>query len=151
MTTPRHYLETKFAGRVFLMPNTLDLLIEPRENMLVERKGRAAALRSVQGLVSPAYALDADLQPLTESAWTRAVFLGTAAGRLIGLLVDDLRLVPTAELRIEPFTPLGGVPKTGYHLFDAAAMQASTLTLVFAPAGLTAYLQAMEGGNGLGK
>ncbi|HUW98816.1 MAG TPA: hypothetical protein VMV40_08260 [Acidiferrobacter sp.] len=149
MTILRHYLELQFAGRTFLLPNTSDLLIEPRENMHIERKGQAAALRVVQGVASPAYILDADLRPIMESQWTRAVFLGVNSGRLVGLLIDDLRLLPADTLRIEPFTPLGPVPKTGYHLFDAAAMATSTLTLVFSSVGLAAYLQAQGDRDGV--
>ncbi|MHB8254488.1 MAG: hypothetical protein ACYDEV_12500 [Acidiferrobacter sp.] len=151
MTPLRHYLEFQFAGQAFLLPNTPDLLIEPRENMQVERRGQAAAVRSVQGVVWRAYALGADLRPLPDSAWTRAVFLNINASQPIGLLVDELKLLPVDNLRIEPFTPLGPAPATGYHLFHAAAMRAQTLTLVIAPAGLLAYLQAQEGDHGLGE
>lgn len=147
----RHYLELKFAGCTFLMPNTPDVSIEPRENMQVERRGRAAAVRSLQGALWLAYILDGDLRPTTGGTWTRAVFLNARAKRPVGLLVDDLRLLPADTLRIEAFTPLGPAPASGQHLFHAAAMQASTVTLVFAPAALTAYLQAQEGGDGLGE
>ncbi len=147
----RHYLELKFAGHTFLMPNTPDVSIEPRENMQLDQKARAAAIRSLQGVLWLAYILDADLQPTANGAWTRAVFLNARSNRPVGLLVDDLRLLPADALRIEPFTPLGPAPVKGQHLFYAAAIQASALTLVFAPAALTAYLQAQEGGDGLGQ
>lgn len=151
MTGLRHYLELKFAGHTFLMPNSSELLIEPRENMQVERKGQAAAKRSMQGAEWLAYALDAQMGTLPESSWTRAVFMNVNAARPVGLLVDDLRLLPVDGLRIEPFVPLGPAPDTGYHLFNAASMQSATLTLVFAPLGLAAYLQSREGKYGLGQ
>ena len=151
MTTLRHYLEVRFAGQTFLLPNAPDLLVEPRENMQLERKGQAAASRNVQGVVWLAYALDANMQPLPESAWTRAIFLNVASRQPVGLLVDDLKLLPVDGLRIEPFIPLGPVPQTGHHLFNAAAMQTATPTLIFAPVGLAAYLQAQEDNHGLGE
>lgn len=150
-TGARHYLELKFAGHTFLMPNTPDVSIEPRENMQIERRGRAAAIRSLQGVLWLAYILDGDLRPVTDGVWTRAVFLNARAKSPVGLLVDDLRLLPADSLRIEAFTPLGPAPVSGQHLFHAAAMRGSTLTLVFAPTSLTAYLQAQEGGDGFGE
>ena len=147
----RHYLELKFAGHTFLVPNTPDVSIEPRENMQSERKGRAAASRSLQGVLWLGYLLDADLRPTADGAWTRAVFLNARGTRPVGLLVNDLRVLPADALRIEPFTPLGPAPVQGQHLFHAAAMQASTLTLVFSPTALAAYLQAQEGGDGFGE
>ncbi len=147
--TLRHYLEIRFDGRTFLIPNAPDLLIEPRENMQDEPRGTAAATRVVQGAVWPAYALDADLKARLDAPWTRAVFLNSTAARPVGLLVEDLKLLPVDSLRIEPFTPLGPSPKTGRHLFDAAAMQPGGLTLVFATAGLISRLQNEEDAHGL--
>lgn len=151
MTDLRHYLEFGFAGHRFLVPNSHELLIEPRENMEMEKKGRAAALRRVQGVIWPAYALDSDLNPVSESPWTRAIFLDTRARQPVGLLVDTVRLVPLEALRIEPFTPLGPPPVSGQHLFQAAAMSTQSLTLVMAPLALAAYLRAQEGDYGLSK
>lgn len=149
MTALRHYLEFGFAGHRFLLPNNPDLLIEPRENMEIEGRGSAAALRRVQGVTWLAYALGPDFSPVRESLWTRAVFLETHARRPVGLLVDDVRLVPVDALRIEPFTPLGPAPVSGQHLFQAAAMGAQSLTLVMAPVALAIYLRAQEGDHGL--
>lgn len=146
----RHYLELKFGGQNFLMPNGPDVSIEPRENMQLEQKGRAAACRTLNGVFWLAYILDADLKPVADGTWTRAVFLNAHSNRPVGLLVDDLKLLPADTLRIEAFTPLGPAPVRGQHLFPAAAIQGSALTLVFAPAALTAYLQAQEDGDGLG-
>ncbi len=151
MTDLRHYLELQFAGQVFLMPNFPDIVIEPRENMQVERKGRAAAERIVQGASWPAYALGPDWSPIPESRWTRAVFLGTSAARPVGLLVDGLRLLPAGDLRIMPFTPLGPAPVPGRHLFPGAAVGRSGLTLVLAIDGVASYLRALEGDHGLGQ
>lgn len=149
MTALRHYLEFGFAGHRFLLPNSHELVIEPRENMEIEQKGYAAALRRVQGVIWLAYALDSEFKAVPESPWTRAIFLDTQGRRPVGLLVEDMRLVPLDTLRIEPFTPLGPTPVSGQHLFQAAAMGAQSLTLVMAPVALAAYLRAQEGDHGL--
>ncbi len=151
MTDLQHYLELRFAGQTFLMPNGLDVSVEPRENMQLERRGRAAALRTVQGEAWLAYALDSDWLPLPESPWTRVVFLGIGASQPVGLLVDELKLMPVGSLRIEPFTPLGPAPVPGRHLFPAAAVDGRAPILVMAPAGLAAYLRSLGGDNGLGE
>ncbi len=151
MTAVRHYLELRFAGGVFLMPNLPDLLVEPRENMLVEIRGRAAAVRSVQSVTWRAYALGPDWAPVTDSPWTRAVFLGAPGRRPVGLLVEDLKLLAADGLRIEPFTPLGPAPVSGQHLFKAAAMRTGALTLVLDPDALASYLRAQEDIHGPGR
>ncbi len=149
MTDLRHYLELRFAGRAYLMPNFPDILVEPRENMQIARKGRAAAERTVHGASWRAYALGPDWMPIPESAWTRAVFLGIGTSRPAGLLVDDLRLLSASELRVEPFTPLGPAPVPGLHLFPGAAVSRGGLTLVLAADAVAAYLRALEGDHGL--
>ena len=151
MTDLRHYLELRFAGQTFLMPNIPAISVEPRENMQIERSGRAAAQRMVQGESWLAYALGPDWSPLSESDWTRAVFLGLGASPPVGLLVDDVKLLPAGTLRIEPFTPLGPAPVPGRHLFPAAAVGRGALTLVMAPEGLAAYLRSLGGDHGLGE
>ena len=151
MTDLRHYLQLRFAGQVFLMPNLPDILVEPRENMQVERNGRAAAQRTVQGVSWLAYALGPDWAPLPESGWTRAVFLGVGTARPVGLLVDELHLLPAGDLRIAPFTPLGPAPVPGRHLFPGAAVGRNDLTLVLATDAVASYLRALEGDHGLGQ
>ena len=151
MTILRHYLELRFAGQKFLMPNGPDIVVEPRENMQVERAGRAAAMRNVQDVSWFAYALGPDWAPVPESGWTRAVFLTVGPGRPVGLLVDDLKLLPADSLRIEAFTPLGPAPVPGRHLFVAAAMTLSAVTLVLAAGAVASYLRALESDHGLGE
>jgi len=151
MTALRHYLECSFAHHRFLIPNDSDLLVESRENMQIEKKGRAAATRRVQGALWRAYALDGEFKPVLESGWTRAVFLETHDSRPVGLLVDDLNVLPVDTLRIEPFTALGPAPVPGHHLFQAAAMSPRGLTLVLTPSVLALYLRLQEGDYGLGE
>lgn len=141
--TIRHYVELRFSGCTFLLPNVPNLLVEPYENMRVEPHGKVGAYRSVQGAHWPAFSLNAALQPVLGVPWTRAVFL-TTTGRPVGLLVEDLKLVPTDSLRLEPYMPLGPQPLGSVHVFDKAAMHARGLTLVFSPSGLAAYLLAQE-------
>ncbi|WP_298136619.1 hypothetical protein [Acidiferrobacter sp.] len=151
MTDVRHYLQLRFSGQVFLMPNLPDIVVEPRENMLVEPKGQAAARRSVQGASWVAYALGPDWTPVPEGPWTRAVFLGIHGARPVGLLVDDLKLLPAIGLRIEPFTPLGPAPVPGRNLFPGVEMRQGNPTLVLAADVLASYLHALEGNHGLGQ
>ena len=143
----RHYIELRFADRLYLMANVPQLVVEPRENLLIEPTGRAAAQRVVQGVSWPAYALDAALEPVAQSPWTRAIFLNSTE-RGVGILVDEMRLVPVDRLRIEPFVPLGPPPPGGQPVFDAAAMQQAGLTLVFSVSGLVAHLRYQERRHG---
>ncbi len=151
MTDLRHYLELRFAGQVFLMPNGSDISVEPRENMQLEQRGRAAALRTVQGESWLAYALGPDWSPRPDAPWTRAVFLNNGASQPVGVLVDDLKLLPVGSMRIEPFTPLGPAPVPGRHLFPAAAVGGGAPILVISPEGLATYLRSLGGDSGLGE
>ncbi len=143
----RHYIELRMGSSTFFLANTPLLVIEPRENMLVKPVGLAAAQRVVQGVAWPAFSLDADMEPVADAPWTRAIFLNTAEHG-VGILVDDLRLVPVDHLRVEPFFPLGPLPPGGEPLFDAAAMETGTLTLVFSTRGLIAHLLYEERRHG---
>ncbi|MDA8391128.1 MAG: hypothetical protein M0Z76_10435 [Gammaproteobacteria bacterium] len=143
----RHYLEISFAGGTYLMPNLPQLVVEPRENLAVRRLGMAAAQRVVQGVTWPAFALNAELEPVAEAPWTRGIFLNPA-GRGVGILVDDMRLVAVDRLRIEAFSPLGPLPPGGQPLFDAASMQGEGLSLVFSVGGLVAHLLYQEHRHG---
>ncbi len=143
----RHYLEIRFAGARYLLPNVPHLVVEPRENLTVRPLGLAAAQRVVSGVVWPAFALDAALEPVEETNWTRAVFLD-ATRRGVGILVEDMRLLAAEPLRIEAFSPLGPLPPGGQPLFDAASMQTEGLILVFSLDGLAAHLLYQERRHG---
>lgn len=147
MTDIKHYLEIVLDGATFLLPHVPGIQVEVRENMQVEAIGVVAARRHVQGAAWPALALDRNLMPCLDSPWTRAVFLPPNE-RPVGLLINDMKLVPADSLRIEPFIPLGARAPGDPLVFDAAAMTGRGLTLVFSPPGLTHYLLAQEAGHG---
>lgn len=147
MTDIKHYLQVAFDGSTFLLPHVPGLQVEVRENMQIEAAGVVAARRYVQGAAWPALALDRALMPCRDSPWTRAVFLH-AGEQPIGLLVDDMTLLPLDSLRIEPFIPLGLRASDGPPVFGAAAMTDGGLTLVFSPPGLAHYLLAQEARRG---
>jgi len=74
--------------------------------------------------------------------WHRAVFLD-ALPHAVGLVVDEVQLLPRAETTVTPFTPLGLPPTRLGHLFSGAWVMGHRLMLVFDPQAFVAYLQSL--------
>ena len=93
---------------------------------------------------APAYSVDANLDPLPRHAWQSAVFL-QAGGRTLGLIADELQLLPREDVRVEPFVPPGPAPTPAGHLFGGAWVRAGHApVLVFEPGALADYLMRLE-------
>lgn len=147
MVDNKQYLRIGLQGVDYLLPNNTSYVIEKREQLELNDSADAliAAWQVVPGGRTPAYSLDADLNPLARHAWQRAVFL-QAAGQAWGLVADELQLLARDEVRIEPFRPLGPAPTASGHLFGGAWVRAGHLPiLVFDPRGLVAYLMHLGG------
>lgn len=147
MVDNKQYLRIGLQGVDYLLPNSTSYVIEKREQLELNDNADAliAAWQVTPGGRTPAYSLDADLNPLARHAWQRAVFL-QAGGHAWGLVADELQLLPRDEVRVEPFTPLGQAPTASGHLFGGAWVRAGHLpVLVFEPRGLVGYLMQLGG------
>ena len=142
MADNKQYLRIGLLGTNFLLPNNTGYTIEKREQLEINDTPGAliAAWQVTPAGRTPAYSLDADLNPLHRPAWQRAVFLKSGP-QALGLIADELQLMPSGEVRVEPFTPLGPAPSAAGHLFGGAWVRAGQApVLVFEPQALAAYL-----------
>ena len=148
MAVSEQYLRVAFAGQEFLLPSSASYAIEQRESLMVNNSGaaNAAAWWETRGKRLAAHHLDADLNPVRNDDWQRAVFLN-AQPHPIGLVANDIQLLPRAEVRVESFHPLGPVPTRGGQLFSGAWVQGSEVMLVFEPHALATYLLTIKEGT----
>lgn len=125
----------------YLLPSEASISIEQRDNLLpvVAGDGAVAAWRSAHNYRWPAFYLDGELLPAHRDVWQRAIFIDGAPHPL-GLIADEIQLLPRAEVHIEPFTPLGPPPSPAGPIFAGAWIRNSELVMVFDPKGLVGYL-----------
>lgn len=144
MTGTEQYLRINIGGMDYLLPSSVSLAIEQRDSLLVndDAASHVTAWRLVKTGRWPAYCLDGNLELLRRHNWQRAVFVN-ASPYPLGLIADDIQLLPAADVRVEPFTPLGSPPTSSGHVFSGAWVQGSKLTLAFQPPGLVAYLRTL--------
>jgi hypothetical protein len=145
MADPKQFLRMSFGGGTYLLPSTSGYTIEQRENLMVNNSnnGNVCAWRSVRGSRWPAFALDDDFQPMRRDDWQRAVFI-EALPHAFGVIVDDVHMLPRAQMQVSQFTPLGPPPTRAGHLFTGAWVTDEGVILVFEPKTLVAYLQGLE-------
>ena len=147
MVDNKQYLRIGLQGVDYLLPSGTSYVIEARDQLEINDAPGAviAAWQITPGTRTPAYSLDADLNPLARDDWQRAVFLQTG-GQPLGLIADELQLLPREEVRVEPFTPLGPAPSAAGHVFGGAWVRAGQIpVLVFEPRALAAYLMNLGG------
>lgn len=141
----RQYLRLKLDGAVFLLPSTASLAIEKRESLTSSADSTlVAAWRETSNGRWPAYSLDSLLQPSPGGNWTRAVYLN-ATPHPIGLVADEVQLIPTDILQIVPFNPPGMAPTTLGHLFNGAHIEDDDVFLALEPNALITYLGSLGG------
>lgn len=143
MAESKQYLRIGLRGRNFLLPSEASLAIEQRDNLAIEKTGPVTAWRMSRGERWPAFYLDNDLSLRRDDNWERAVFID-ARPRPIGLIANEIQLLPHTGIDIEPFTPLGPAPTAAGHLFSAVWVRGNQLVLVFAHRNLAAYLGQLE-------
>ena len=138
------YLRIGIGGMEYLLHSSASVAIEQRGSLVLNEDTNAniAAWRSSGTKRWPAYCLDAELRIRKRIKWERAVFVNDSAGP-IGLIADEILLLPQAQVRVESFTPLGAPPTSGGHVFSGAWVSEGRLLLVFEPQGLTAYLHTL--------
>ena len=141
----RQYLRLKIDETSFLLPSTASLAIEKREGLSSSSDSRlVAAWRQTSRGRWPAYSLDQQLQPAPRNSWSRAVYLN-ATPNPVGLVTDEIQLIPTDQLQIVPFHPPGPAPTAVGHIFNGAHVTGDELLLVLEPGAFTAYLMSLEG------
>src|SRR6266566_8508867 len=119
MADATQYLQLTFAGASYLLPSTAGFTIEQRENLTLNnaRDGRVTAWRTTRKGRMPAYALDAAFRVVRRDDWQRAVFV-EAMPQALGVIVDDVQLLPRNQAQVSPFTPLGPRPTPVGHVFS---------------------------------
>ncbi len=144
MADPNQYLRLRLGNASFLLPNASGFHIEQRENMATNESpdGNVVAWRPSGATRVPAYCLDPMLRVTRHDRWRRAVFLD-AAPHAVGLVVDEVQMLPRAETVISPFTPLGLPPTRVGHLFSGVWVTGNRVVLVLDPPALVAYLQSL--------
>lgn len=145
MADHRQYLRLRLLNADYLLPGASGFAIEKREALEVNPEGGLiAAWRNQKGTRSPAFSLDAELNPVSRSLWQRAIFL-QATGQTVGLVADELQLLTREDVRVEPFQPLGQAPTRVGHLFSGAWVRSGHMPmLVFEPAVLASWLKMLE-------
>ena len=142
MTESNQYLRLQFGKTSYLLPSASGYNIEQRESLTINKSpdGNVAAWRTVRQTRLPAYCLDATLRVSRRQHWHRAVFL-EAVPHAVGLVVDEIELMPREQTTISPFTPLGLPPTRIGHLFSGGWVSGNSVILVFDPKAFIAYLQ----------
>lgn len=145
MADSNQFLRLQLGSTSYLLPSATGFTIEQRENLITNKslEGNVAAWLSVRSVRLPAYCFDATLRVTRHHHWHRAVFLD-AVPHAVGLVVDEVQLLPRAETTVSPFTPLGQPPTRLGHLFSGAWVTGNRAILVFNPKALVAYLQSLE-------
>lgn len=145
MAQPEHqFLRLVIGGSAFLLPSLMRYTIEQREALADNSAARSpvAAWRTVRGTRWPAYSLGSDLMARAPGDWHRAVFL-EARPQNVGIIVDEVQMLPRGETAVANFTPLGPAPTRFGHLFNGAWVSGREVTLVFEPTALIGYLQSL--------
>ena len=142
MADSNQYLRLQLGGTSYLLPSASGYNIEQRESLIINKSpdGNVAAWRTARQTRLPAYCLDATLRVTRRQHWQRAVFL-EAVPHAVGLVVDEIELMPREQTTISPFTPLGLPPTRIGHLFSGGWVSGSSVILVFDPKAFIAYLQ----------
>jgi len=139
------YLRIGLWGVDYLLPSSASVSIEQRGNLILNDEPadtNVTAWRVVESERWPAFYLNAELELTRGDDWQRVVFL-EAKPHPIGLIADEVELLPRADVHVEPFTPLGLPPTPRGHLFSGAWVRGNQLILLFEPNGLIGYLQKL--------
>lgn len=144
MSDPGQYLRLQLGGISYLLPSAAGYTIEQRESLVANKSpdGNVAAWQTLRNARLPAFCLDGMLRVTRHQNWHRAVFL-EAAPHAVGLVADEVQLLPRAETVITPFTPPGLPPTRMGHLFTGAWVTGNRVMLVFEPAAIVSYLQGL--------
>ncbi len=144
MADLNQYLRLRLGEATYLLPSTTTFTIEQRDNLVTNKapEGNVAAWRAMRTERIPAYCLDALLKPVRRQNWQRAVFLD-AKPQAVGLIADEVELLPRTETQVVPFVPLGLPLTRSGHLFSGAWLSGKQVALILDPKALITYLQSL--------
>ncbi len=145
MRKANQYLRFSLGDAYYLVSGGMSVSIDQRDSLEINKTGTGpvCAWRSHDGTRWPAYCLDRDLKVVQRDDWERAIFL-EAQPTPVGLIADDVQLLPEGEAQVTPFTPLGPPATAAGHLFSGAWVRGSQAILVFDAKTLTAFLRDLE-------
>ena len=148
MAVTGQYLRIVLAGMDFLLPSSASIAIEQRDSLVEngDDDSPAVAWQESKGIRWPAFHLDRDLHVTKSDDWQRAVFLN-ARPHPVGLVANEIQLMPRSDVPVETFHPLGVPHSTHGHLFSAAWVNGNDVVLVFDPKALSGYLAGLENGG----
>ena len=146
MAEPNQYLRLRLGETNYLLPCSVSYTIEQRDNLLLNNSpdGNVVAWRVDNDDRWPAYSVDSSLRVFHRKNWQRVVFIG-ATPDTVGIIVDEVQVLPPVETPVVSFVPLGACPTRQGHLFSGAWIDGQKVTLVFDPKTLVAYLQDLGG------
>lgn len=141
MRDSNQYLRFSLGDATYLVSGAANVAIDQRDSLEINKAGTGlvSAWRSHDGARWPAYCLDHDFKVTHRDDWERAIFL-EAQPTPMGLIADQVQLLPEGEAQVTPFVPLGAPATAGGHLFSGAWVRGSEAILVFDPRVLTAFL-----------
>ena len=147
MAGSEQYLRIAFAGQEFLLPNSASFAIEQREGLTVNDNAADSTVAwwETRGKRLPVYHLDKEFKLTRSNDWQQVVFLN-AQPQPIGLAANEVQLLTRADVRVEPFHPLGQSPTRGGQLFSSAWVEGVAVTLILEPQALATYLLTAKGG-----
>ena len=124
----------------------MSVAIDQRDSLEINKTGtgQVSAWRSQDGTRWPAYCLDQDFKVAQRDDWERAIFL-EAQPTPVGLIADEVQLLPEGEAQVTPFIPLGPPATASGHLFSGAWVRGSQAILVFDPKALATFLHNLGG------
>lgn len=144
MADPNQYLRLRLGETNYLLPCSVSYTIEQRDNLLLNNSpdDNVVAWRVDKDDRWPAYSVDSSLRVFHRKNWQRAIFIDSAP-HTVGIIVDEVEVLPPAETPVVPFVPLGPYPTRQGHLFSGAWIDGQKVTLVFDPKTLVTYLQGL--------
>jgi hypothetical protein len=144
LAEPNQYLRLELGGIDYLLPSTAGFSIEQRESLIENSNQRSSVIawREVRSARWPAYSLDGNLNLTRPDDWHRAVFLD-APPRAVGLIANEVQLLPRGRANVSPFVPLGPSTLRTGHLFAGVWIDDKRIVLVFDPARLVSYLLSL--------
>ncbi len=146
MAAQDQYLRLGLGEATFLLPSSASLAIEQRDTLTADdgTAGAVTAWRVSRSARWPAFHLDHNLRPVAHGDWQRAVFLESNPYP-VGLIANEVQLLPRSAVKVEPFTPLGPPKTRNGHIFSGAWVDGLNVVLVFEPSALADYLHQLEG------
>ena len=148
MADNNQFISIRIRNTSFLFPANASLGIEQRETLEVNsgKGSKAVAWKIVGANKWPAYALDENLNLTSGKAWERVVYVQDGE-RVVGLAAESIQIMNRDDILVQPFLPIGPVPKGGKHVFSSSWIDGNTPVLMFEPSGLASYLNFVGGGS----